>query len=340
MENINPAVTIGVAIRYEQPDKLRRFVRQLSDAAHLLDSNTETEVCFCLNGATKDTKQFLRDILFDLHDPDLHFTYLESAPGKIRAHEVIAEQRKLDGFLLFADADIQFEKDLFYKMYNFLAVRPDLQACYSEVSALPSVAGGIFGQLQNAYYLNRHHLPTRAHLHGRCFMLREWNDEFSDYHSHEITITSTSDDVLSLQHGPIVDDIHYSRVLIHRFGRSSIAIVPDVNVHFVPPHSRAELYRDSCRTEFELFRLDVLFPEHATIEQKVFQQRVSIGQFFKTLQRLGLRASIYLGIERTMRRIARFKAHQKIASLSEGGISPSASSPTMVNHAIKETPLD
>ena len=337
MEHRNPAVTIGVAVRYEQPDNLRRFVRQLSEAAHLLDDHTESEVCFCLNGSSPDTKQFLQDALRDLHDPELHFNYLESPPGKIRAQEVIARERKLDGFLLFADADIHFEKTLFLRMHDFLVARQDVQACYADVSALPSVAGGLFRWIQDAYYRNRHHLPPRAHLHGRCFMLRNWIDEFGKRCSPAATRAVESDETLDLQHGPIVDDIHYSRVLVHRFGESSIAMVPDVHVQFVPPHSAAELYRDSCRTEFELFRLNILFPEHAPIEREVFQQKPETHTPWRTLLRLGLPASIYLGIEKAMRHIARFKAHRQMASLSDGGINPSE---TATQQTGKETPMD
>jgi len=230
--------------------------------------------------------------------------------------------------LLFVDADVRFESGLFLQLYQFLKMRADVYACYAEVEALPSVAGRFFGRLQNAYYRNRHRFNQRAHLHGRCFMMRSWVEEFGALHSPTVTLVERPVDPLGLQHGPIVDDMHYSRVLVNRFGPESIAIVPDARVKFVPPHSLAELYRDSCRTEFELVRLNALFPEHTPIEHKVFKRHSGKRRVWQAFRRAGLFPAAYVCIEMAMRRISRFKARRRLASLAEAGICPSTNSVT------------
>ncbi len=220
-------VTIGIAVRYEDSASLRCFVGQLSAAARLLDTHTESEVCFCVNGASSDVAGYLKDALQELPGPNLCFTCLQSSPGKIRAHEMIARNRQLKGFLLFADADTRLDETLFLRLYQFLQTRPDLQACYAEVEALPSVAPGLFGRLQDAYYANRRCLPPRKYLHGRCFLLRSWIEEFGALRSTTVSCFDETNEKLGLHHGPIVDDIHYSRVIVHRFGAEAIAPVPD-----------------------------------------------------------------------------------------------------------------
>jgi hypothetical protein len=220
------------------------------------------------------------------------------------------------------DADVVFDNDLFLRLLTYMQGDLNAHACYAEVEALPSVARGVFGRLQNSYYRNRHRLRRRAHLHGRCFVLRSWIEEFEAPHSPLATAIDP-EHPMGFHHGPIVDDIHYSRVLVHLFGRHSIALVPDARVRFVPPDSMAELYRDSCRTELELARLDVLFPEHAYLEKEFLSGGSGRRRCWDALRRAGLSTAVYVGIERMMRRIARYKARRRMATLSEGGICPS-----------------
>lgn len=318
-----PPVTIGVAVRYENPGALRRFVHQLAEAAHLLDAHTESEVCFCLNGASTDTKRYLDEALRDLSDPELRFQCIESPPGKIRAHSAIASHRQLHGHLLFVDADITYDPSLFLELFSFMQSNPNAYACYAEVEALPSIAGGVFARLQNAYYRNRDGLKSRTHLHGRCFMVRSWFREFEALHSANVD-PNTSCDSFELHLGPVVDDIHYSRVLVHRCGLNAIACVPGARVRFIPPHSAGELYRDSCRTELELCRLDLLFPEHAHLQNQVFRVESALSRCWSAFRRAGLSTAAYVVIESMMRWSARRRTQKRKATLSEAGISATA----------------
>jgi hypothetical protein len=307
--DIPASVTIGVAIRFESPGNLEPFLRDLAAAARQLDKITESEVIFCLNGAKEATREFVAAQAAALNSFELPFVCIESPPGKIQAHLAVNGQRGFRGHMLFVDADVRFGPDTFRKLYECLQGHPEMQACSAEVKALPSIAGGWFGNLQNAYYQQRDKLPRRTHLHGRCFMLREWLNEFSPQKSHASQTTHDDQKLahLALHKGPLVDDIHYSRVLVHHFGPQAIAQVPEADVQFVPPDSTGELYRDSFRTEFELARLAHLFPEHTLVEREVFARQSPWQRCVSAIRPAGLKASAYLALEVGMRAVARHR---------------------------------
>ncbi len=212
------------------------------------------------NGATADTRRSVQDAVARYSHPELRFRCIESRPGKIAAHRQIAAERRLQGHLLFVDADLGYERETFLRLYRRLTATPRLWACHAEVLASASVARGWFAAAQNAYYRCSYRSAVRTHLHGRCFILREWLPELEAMRSAMATDRMEEPGPLRLELGPIVDDIHYSRVIATCFGHDAIGCDHDAAVRFVPPHSWRELYKDSCRTEIELARLDALFP--------------------------------------------------------------------------------
>lgn len=320
VESCKRPVTVGVAIRFESPAALERFLAQLATAARQLDRLTEVEVVFCLNGAAERTQEYLEAQTKALDHFDLPFACIESKPGKINAHYAVARARKLQGHLLYVDADVSFEADTFCKLYSALLARPSVQAFCAQVEALPSVAKGWFRAIQDAYYKNRHRLPPRRHLHGRCFLLREWLDAFAASGNVSADdLARSTEPHLSLQKGPAVDDIHYSRVLVHRNGSDAIAQVTDACVRFVPPDSVGELYRDSFRTEFELIRLARLFPEHDAVEKEVFARVPAWKRCLDSVRLAGPMAAAYVTLEATMRAIARYLiVHRKTGPYWQG----------------------
>lgn len=280
-------------------------------AARILDMVTESEVIFCLNGSREATADFLEAQAAALHHADLPFRCIESLPGKIAAQRAIAKERRLSGHLLFVDADVSFEPPLFRSLYEALLATHSAHVAYAEVEALPSSAAGALRWLQDAYYPNRHQLPRRRHLHGRCFLLRDWLPDF-DWDANRAPPKSPDLAYLALDRGPLVDDIHYSRVLVHRFGAPAILPAPNAVVRFQPPDSWAELYRDSFRTEFELVRLSHLFPESEPVEREVFSQQSPIIRCLCALFRAGPGTAAYLTIETFMRMRARHRIlHQR-----------------------------
>jgi hypothetical protein len=299
-----PPVTIGIAVRFEAPDVLSRFVATLQQAARQLDTVAESEVIFCLNGALDGTREFLSAQVEALHHLDLPHRCIESAPGKIPAHREIAREREYRGHILFVDADLSFQPDTFVHLYQAMQAQPEARATYAEVEAGPGSGDHFLRQLQSRYYARRGLLPRRRHLHGRCFMLRDWHPGF-EWEPQAAPEDNEGTRHLDLARGPLVDDIHYSRVLVHECGPHSIRLVPEAVVRFEPPHSWSELYRDSFRTEFELVRLSALFPTHDTAEAAVFSQPSPWEKALFALRKAGPGTAAYLAIEAGMRAHAR-----------------------------------
>ncbi len=298
MSAIGSQITIGVAIRFEPPESLTDFCRRLERAARVLDSSVETEVIFCLNAADPATESFVKKQAAALDSFSLPFRAIHSKPGKIHAHRAVAGSRDFSGSLLFCDADIEFGEGIFLLLHRALEESRESFATYAEVEAKPDT-GCLLGRLQQHFYSRKRRLPLRRHLHGRCFLLRSWLEEFCpetcDVHSH-------APGHLNLESGPTVDDIHYSRVIAHRFGPEGIRRVPEAKVAYAPPHSWGELYRDTFRTEYELARLSLLFPEHNYLQKDVFARKWSA---LNRARHLGLQGGLYYLIEKIMARHAR-----------------------------------
>jgi len=304
--SINQSVTIGVAVRFEAPVQLRRFLNDLSAAAKVLDTVAQTEVIFCLNGALTETEHHVRSVVAELDNLEVPYRTMQSPTGKINAHRMIAQQRQHKGPILFVDADLEFSPETFRRLFLVLGSRPDVWACCAEVRALPSTASGLFQVLQNSYYARKHRLPARQFLHGRCFMLRDWIPELNLIASANHQTVGGAEH-LNLARGPIVDDIHYSRLIVRRFGVAAIAQVPEADVRFTPPDSLAELYRDSFRTDLELERLNVLFPEHASLERALFRKRGGLRKCVDAIRLAGPLAATYVALEECLLLFARLQ---------------------------------
>ena len=316
-------VTIGVAVRYETPGTLKAFVERLSLAAKLLDAHAESEVLICVNGATQDTRRSVEEAVSRYSHPELQFSCIESPPGKISAHRRIAAERRLQGHLLFVDADLGYAPETFLRLYQELTARPALWACHAAVSASPSVADGWLAAAQDAYYVCSRY-ALRKHLHGRCFILRDWLPELGATRSASVADDLDGGGPLRLALGPIVDDIHYSRVIAVHHGQDAIGCARDAVVRFVPPHSWRELYKDSCRTEVELARLDALFPEHRHVEKRVFRAVSDWAKMRRVFSEGGALAAGYVALELGMRAVARYRVRTGRATLAEAGICPTS----------------
>lgn len=298
---------------------MKVFVERLSLAAKALDAHAEAEVLICTNGATPETRRSVEEAVERYSHPDLKFSCIESAPGKISAHRKIAAERQLQGHLLFVDADLGYGQETFLQLYRQLSARPELWACHAAVSASPSVADGWFAAAQDAYY-RCSRFAMRKHLHGRCFILRDWVPEFAAMRSVSAPYLVDRVGPLRPELGPIVDDIHYSRVIAANFGHDAIGCARDAVVRFVPPHSWRELYKDSCRTEVELARLDALFPEHRHVETQVFAAISGWTKIGRVFAEGGASAAGYVGLELAMRAVARYRVRTGRATLAEAGI--------------------
>ena len=77
---------------------------------------------------------------------------------------------------------------------------------------------------------------------------------------------------MQLDAGPLVDDIHLSRALVHSYGPESIQEIPNAVVEFTAPRTIRDFYHGQRRLLIELRRLDAMFPERAHL-QKDFERK-------------------------------------------------------------------
>ena len=87
---------------------------------------------------------------------------------------------------------------------------------------------------------------------------------------------------LKLGKGHQVDDIYLSRVIAYEYGLDSIKEIQNAVVYFVPPRTLYDFYQGQKRLMLEILRLNLLFPEHAYLQENHFVRHMSY-QAFKTL---------------------------------------------------------
>lgn len=275
------ALTIGIPVHNEEkslPDSYASLV----EAINHLPKFVQVEVIYCLNGCTDQSENLLRNMTSASARMD-NFQIIESAPGKMNAQMAILGSRKFkDAPLCFADADILMGRSTLAALHNRLVKDPDCVVSYAHVEPhyddKYDAQQSSFPDLLFSHYNYRKHQGPRNYFHGRTFMMRDASllDEMGQDLAERVERVRQIDpwyvDHLGLEKGPLIDDIYLSRVIVAEHGLKGIAEVPEARILFHPPTTVEDYFRVLERTRAEIKRLDLLYPEHAEIQQKCFRR--------------------------------------------------------------------
>lgn len=259
-------LTIGVPVSNEAK-ALPTFLVSLSEAIeHLsfITPSSDIEVLFCINNTTDNSKNV---ILEYIKKHNLNWTVLECRPGKICALQCMTSHRKNTGYICFIDADVILHRESLFHLFKSLTANPDVFLVYSSMIPNYGYRKTLVQHLQSFHYdLREQGVNPRRYFHGRTYMMR--SDEL---------IKNEINDTHHLKES-YVDDIYYSRIIVHEKGLESIKEIPDAKVYFVPTKSLRDFYFENRRQVFEIHRLNQVYPQHAHIQKNFFNKKVYWGK--------------------------------------------------------------
>ena len=271
-------VTIGIPYR-DEGQNLTLLAGGLLAALDELPAVVRREVIVCVNGSREGFESTLTAMLAEAGLNKHGFRVITSGEGKLTAMRAIVAQRIERGYLCFVDSDVVIESKVLRLLWEALERDACCKLAYAQpVPVFPDDRNWIH-RLLRVHYSLRERVYRRPFFHGRAFMLREW---FFDAPGSLDSVRPGVIRRLSLERGPLVDDIAMSRMAVARWGGESIIEVQEANVHFDTPDSLRGLYAGALRVALEVQRLDLLYPEHAHLQERVFT-RTWHGHGFKML---------------------------------------------------------
>lgn len=276
-----PPLTIGIPVKNEE-NTIFSTLLALKQALNRLDKHVQFETIICLNGTTDNTLAVIQNKQTQELCKDLHLSIVHSRAGKLVAEKKIANVRKLNGFILYCDADVIIDRVAIKKLYDIMCANDTLRvAC---VKVLPIFKGRLnnFQKIMKAYYEMRYLLPQRGYFHGRLFIVRDAQDILKKYNlaPRLKRVPRNIIKKLYLDKGPICDDIILSMAIVHKYGQNAIKHVPGAKVYFYPPDNRYDFFLGVRRYTIETQRINMLFPEYALINtSKRFERLVKINKW-------------------------------------------------------------
>lgn len=278
-------LTIGIPYR-DEGQSFHLLAGGLSEAVRELDGITPYEIIICVNGSPEGFSEQLEAQVKDSSLSTCPVRIITSQEGKLAAQKAVVAARMLQGYLGFVDSDVVLEPNVLRCLWETLESVPDCIVAYGQPVAVFPELGNWVHVLLRTHYSLRERAYHRAHFHGRAFMMREW---FLQPPTAPEMAHAADGKRLRLHVGPLVDDIVLSRIAVAKWGPSVIREVQEANVFFDPPDTLRGLYAGHLRVALELKRLDMLYPEHAHLQDQVFRvawQLDGIRRFSKRLKAL------------------------------------------------------
>ncbi len=261
-----PAITIGIPVKNEE-STIITTLHAINQATRELDPKIKIETIVCLNGTTDNTKKVIQAKDNIKLCKELNLSIIKSKPGKLIAEQKIGTNRKLNGYLLFCDADIIIDKKAIKELYTRMQKNKKLRVVCAKVLPIFNKKTNNFLRIMKDYYDMRYLLPNRGCFHGRLFMLRDTKDLLKKYNikAHLKGIPTQTIKDLYLDKGPICDDIILSAAIVHDHGQQAIERVFSSRVYFYPPDNPYDFFLGIRRYTIEIERINTLFPEYAKI---------------------------------------------------------------------------
>ncbi len=268
------------------------------------------EIRYCFNGTTDASEGKWDKILMSNPYFQKKVHKYTSTKGKINAQRRMLVGAKV-GFkhILFIDADAVIAKDTIVKLHQNL-LDGGTRLVYGNM--VPIASQGFLPFLQRVHYSHQDEILTpRNYFHGRCFMIQaEDVDAFFDTRSLEKK---------DLTDGFRVDDIHLSRYYAHEYGPKSMKHVSDAAVQFQMISSLRDYYRAMKRLHNEIYRLNILFPEHKYLQKEYFVRKID----WKKLRRLSWRTQfhyiVYKLFDSTIKRLAKTSIRAELSGVKRRG---------------------
>jgi thymidylate kinase len=250
---------IGICARNEE-SSIIPTLDSIRDSAQYASSVSGWHLFVCANGCTDNTVALLK--VWIQANPQVEAILIELEQESLveGQREIVKYAKKENvGAVIFFDADILVEKKCVAEL--LLAARPDsVKAAYAVSLPIQREKQTLIEAALNQYDLTPTIFSPRKHLHGRAFLIKDWN------------IQETNPPLLA-------DDIFLSFDLLKRYGPQSIAKADNARVHFRQVSSYEDFYNAFRRRKNEIQKCLVLFPEFWSLPPDQVNKRILWGKF-------------------------------------------------------------
>lgn len=261
-------LTIGIPYR-DEGQNFALLAGGLLAALQEIPADLPRELIFCVNGSKDGFSHELAALVNDANFEGHQARVITSAEGKLAAQRAIVRERGFHGYVAFVDSDVVLEKNVLRSLWELLESDASCIIAYAQPVPIFPERPNYLHHLLRVHYSLREHAYNRPYFHGRAFMLRDW---FFDEPPPLQGVSASVAERLRLNLGPLVDDIAMSRMAVARWGAKAIREVQQANVYFDTPDSLLGMYAAALRVGLEVQRLDLLYPEHAHMQDQVFNK--------------------------------------------------------------------
>lgn len=297
-------ITVGIPYRNEGQD-FALLAGGLLEALRTLPRPLAAEVLICVNGSGDGFAAHLADEAAASGLGDYNVRVISSAEGKLQAMRAIARGRAFHGYLAFVDSDVVLAPNVLRRLWEVLESDDRCMVSYGQPVPVFPYDGNAIHRLSRVHYALRDHAYQRPYFHGRAFMLRDW---FLEEPSGLDGIAKDVVRRLTLEKGPVVDDVAMSLMAVARWGSASIREVPEANVYFDPPDDLRGLYAGALRVAIELERLRLLYPQFATLQTRFLVKSWQRERLARFSWRVRSMHAVYRALDTTIQAGARLHA--------------------------------
>ncbi len=247
-------IGLGVCARDEGSTIVATLTSIVQSASFAAES-CDWQLIVCANGCTDGTVQAVTEWIEVQADTRISLCELEDA-NLVEAQRVIAARLTQQGadILGFFDGDILVAPDCIPRLMEAAADK-SVRAVYATSIPLSSGSETLVQRMLNQYDRDTGVFSRRKHLHGRAFLVKEWN------------IPRVSPPLLA-------DDIFLSCDFLLRYGECSIKLCPEAIVYFHQVSTITDFYRSYKRRRIELEKCLQLNPRFGLLPPDQLNRRV------------------------------------------------------------------
>lgn len=219
-------------------------------------------LAICANGCTDMTVPQVRS--WQARNPKVVSVLLVRDEGSlVEAQREISQYKNKSGLtdLIFFGADVLVDEDCIKELLN-ASFPSNIVAAYAVSVPITNKKETFVEQVLNQYDLSPTIFSPRKHLHGRSFLIKDWN--------------------MPITNPPLfVDDIYLSFYLLTKYGPGSIARAEKAKVHFHQISSYRDFHNTFKRRKKELQKCFSLFPEFKSLPADQINREISFRKLLK-----------------------------------------------------------
>ncbi|MEK9182040.1 MAG: glycosyltransferase [Patescibacteria group bacterium] len=249
---------IGICARNEE-SSIIPMLDSVRDSAQNTSTLSEWHLFVCANGCTDNTLPLLK--IWIQANPQVKTMLIEFEKANlVEGQREIVKYAKREGItsIIFFDADVIVEKECVSEL--LLAARSDsAKAVYAVSVPIQREKQTLLESALNQYDLTPTIFSPRKHLHGRAFLIKDWN------------IPDTNPSLLA-------DDIFLSFDLLKKYGPRSIVKADNARVHFHQISSYKDFYNAYCRRKNEIRKCMTLFAHFQSLPSDQVNKHILWGK--------------------------------------------------------------